>query len=253
MISVVIPTYNPKNYLSKVIKNKVDILNSSNLIYEIIIVNDGSTKNLDLYKNIKKEFINIDLKIYKQKNKGVSGARNYGVKKTQYEFIAFCDSDDMWDSRKLTIDFSLMINNNLDLIGSGLRFNGKSNFLRIKKLYTLNQMIKWGPHISSLIIKKDLFNKISGFRKNMRYAEDGDFLLRIIKSIGYVPYVEWDSTSNIDKKKPFGVQGLSASIYSMYKGELNCITKNLSLIYYLFIPLLSVKFLIRKIKINWSS
>lgn len=252
MISVVIPTYNPRNFILNVIKNKVDILDSSKLIYEIIIVNDGSTKNLDIYTKIKKEFIHVDLKIYKQKNKGVSGARNYGVKKTKYDFIAFCDSDDIWDSRKITIDLSLMIYNNLDLIGSGLRFNGKSNFLKIRKLYALHQMIKWGPHISSVIIKKELFNKIGGFRKKMRYAEDGDFLLRIIKIVGYMPYVEWNSTSNIDRKKPFGVQGLSASLYSMYKGEMYCITKNLSLIYYLFIPFTTMKFIIRKIKTYWS-
>ena len=91
-ISVIIPTYNRADLVQRAIKS---VLNQTKKPNEIIVVDDGSTDNT---KQILK---NYPVKILYQKNKGVSSARNIGIKNAKYEFIAFLDSDDEWIEEKL--------------------------------------------------------------------------------------------------------------------------------------------------------
>ena len=87
--SIIVPVYNTSNYIDKCINS---ILNQTYKNFEIIIVNDGSTDNsveiLEKYKSNKK------IKIINQKNKGLSGARNRGIKEASKDYILFIDSDD---------------------------------------------------------------------------------------------------------------------------------------------------------------
>ncbi|WED24156.1 glycosyltransferase family 2 protein [Vibrio sp. JC009] len=96
--SIIIPTYNRSKYI-------IDALNSvkqqtySN--YEVIIVDDGSDDNT---KQAVKNFISDDSKfqyINYQPNRGVSIARNIGIKQASGDVIAFLDSDNTWDSSYL--------------------------------------------------------------------------------------------------------------------------------------------------------
>ncbi len=95
-ISVVIPCFNCANTIENTLKS---IFAQTYGDYEIIAVDDGSVDNtahvLDKYKD------NITY-IY-QENGGVSRARNTGVQYAQGEWIAFCDSDDVWVPAKLEI------------------------------------------------------------------------------------------------------------------------------------------------------
>ena len=90
--SVIIPLYNKAPY---VIKSIESVLNQTFLDYELIIVDDGS----------KDESFNVALKaikghrqchIYKQKNAGVSVARNNGVDLSHGDYLCFLDADDWW-------------------------------------------------------------------------------------------------------------------------------------------------------------
>ncbi|MFT5660615.1 MAG: glycosyltransferase involved in cell wall biosynthesis [Sulfurimonas sp.] len=92
-ISVVIPTYNRYEFLKRALES---VFSQTYLPKEVIIVDDGSTDNTS---DIQKNFPNI-IYIY-QKNRGVSSARNVGIKNAKFEWITFLDSDDTWDERKL--------------------------------------------------------------------------------------------------------------------------------------------------------
>ena len=66
--------------------------------FEIVIVDDGSTdKSVEIVKSISDNRI----KLYQKENGGVSSARNYGIKKSQYDYIAFLDADDHWEPNYL--------------------------------------------------------------------------------------------------------------------------------------------------------
>lgn len=90
MISIIIPVYNIKKYLSKTIES---VLCQSYSDWELILVNDGST---DGSFEICKEYVNKDkrIRLINQNNKGVSWATYNGLKNAKGEYIAFADHDD---------------------------------------------------------------------------------------------------------------------------------------------------------------
>ena len=90
-LSIIIPVYNVEDYVQCTIESCLDQdFDSSN--YEIICVNDGSTDaSLDVLKRFQHR---SNLRIISQENKGVSVARNRGLKEAKGEFVWFVDSDD---------------------------------------------------------------------------------------------------------------------------------------------------------------
>lgn len=88
-LSIVIPAYNVEKTLSRAVDSVIVQIHND---CEIIIVNDGSTDNTakvaDNYKNIK------NVRILTTENRGLSAARNLGVKSAKGEYVAFLDSDD---------------------------------------------------------------------------------------------------------------------------------------------------------------
>ena len=90
-LSIIIPVYNVEEYIDECLNSVKDL---KELDYEIVIVNDGSTDN-SLSKIIEFEkSYNGNLKIINQENKGLSGARNTGIKNSSGDYIFFLDSDD---------------------------------------------------------------------------------------------------------------------------------------------------------------
>ena len=92
-ISVIIPTYNRILFLKRSIDS---VLAQTLQPYEIIIVDDGSTDGTSAM--IKKNYPN--LKLIFQENKGVSAARNIGVKASSGDWVCFLDSDDEWKKKQ---------------------------------------------------------------------------------------------------------------------------------------------------------
>jgi len=89
-ITVVIPLFNKEKYIGRAINS---VLNQTFGNFEIIIVNDGSTdKSMEEISKI----FDIRIKIIQQKNRGVSAARNAGIRNSKSDLIAFLDADDEW-------------------------------------------------------------------------------------------------------------------------------------------------------------
>jgi len=181
-ISVIIPTFNRSQYICDAIDS---VLAQTYPAHEIIIADDGSTDNTAaLLKKYGKR-----IKYLRQKNKGPSAARNLGIKKSTGEFIAFLDSDDLWDKNKLKeqIEFYKRINNfNLGMIDTFTKiidFKGKT-------ICVLN-CTKRGPALeelfyhnvinqtSSVLIKSSVFQEIGLFNENLGGAEDRELWIRI--------------------------------------------------------------------------
>ncbi|MFT5923651.1 MAG: hypothetical protein ACI9LE_000636 [Paraglaciecola sp.] len=100
--SVVIPLYNK---VDSVIRTLTSICEQRFAAAEIIVIDDGSTDD----SAAKVSALNIpNLILVKQKNQGVSAARNFGVKLAQYPHIAFIDADDQWSPFYL-YEMSLLI------------------------------------------------------------------------------------------------------------------------------------------------
>lgn len=111
-ISVIIPVYNTEKYLKECIDS---ILNQTLDLYEIIIVNDGSTDgSLKLINEYGERYSNIQ--IISQDNCGLGAARNLGLKMAEGEYVYFIDSDDILEKNALEYCYNLLSQNKLDML-----------------------------------------------------------------------------------------------------------------------------------------
>lgn len=104
LVSVIMPAYNSDNFIDTSISS---VLNQTYHNLELIIINDSST---DKTENIIKKYIDNRIVYLKnEKNLGVAKSRNLGINIAKGRFIAFLDSDDVWDFEKLEKQVSFMI------------------------------------------------------------------------------------------------------------------------------------------------
>ena len=93
--SIIIPLYNKANFIAKTLNS---VLNQTYTDFEVVIVNDGSTDNS---LEIVQIFDDKRIKLFTTKNQGVSATRNFGIKQSQGDYIAFLDADDIWEEKFL--------------------------------------------------------------------------------------------------------------------------------------------------------
>ena len=96
-ISIIVPIYNVEKYLEKCVES---LINQTYKNLEIILVDDESPDNCP---KICDDYINVDsrIKVIHQKNMGLSGARNSGIKIATGEYLVFQDSDDTLELNEL--------------------------------------------------------------------------------------------------------------------------------------------------------
>jgi len=177
LISVVIPTYNRSLVVVRAIES---VLAQTYQNLEIVIVDDGSTddtKNrLIPYKSNKK------IKYYYKQNGGVSSARNYGIRHSGGQYIAFLDSDDEFEKEKLMIQFNETSKYDVNLsVCSSVEIKGNKRKLinnqGMQSLFNQSIFFKMNFSISGsfFMIKRSpeiLFNE------NLVTGEDIDFVLK---------------------------------------------------------------------------
>ena len=178
--SVIIPTYNREKFLKIALES---VLGQTFKDFELIIVDDGSVDDTsELIKNYSDERI----KYYYQANMGVASARNQGFKLSKGEFIAFLDSDDRWDPRKLQITLNC-INKfpNIYFFHTEEIWYRRGKFLNQKKRhkkpsgYVFRQALPLCCiGISTAMIKREVFDTVGEFDETLPACEDYDFLLR---------------------------------------------------------------------------
>ncbi|WP_294961242.1 glycosyltransferase family A protein [Sulfurimonas sp.] len=187
-VSVVIPTYNRYEVLKRALKS---VYAQTHKPKEVIIIDDGST---DKTSQILKTF--PDAKYYYQKNSGVSSARNLGIKKSNFEWIAFLDSDDEWHPQKLQEHLKL----HQKCPKLQISYTDEKWIRNLKEVKIPKKYRKVGGDIfeeclshcfiapSSTIIHKNLLSEVGLFDESLEVCEDYDLWLRVamINEIGLV-------------------------------------------------------------------
>ena len=205
LISIIIPYYKKKFYISKTIKS---ILNQSHKNFEIIIIyDDNDMSELNYLKKIVKGDKRFKILINK-KNLGVSKSRNKGIKKSKGKYIAFIDSDDVWKKEKLKIQLRFMEKNNYMISHTNYEIINKTDKLlgcmSIKKSLDYNDLIyscdiglstvMINSKIKSIIKFPDIITKedyilwlslskkfkIYGIQKNLTLWRKGDTSIKYI-------------------------------------------------------------------------
>ncbi|ABN62364.1 glycosyltransferase family 2 protein [Shewanella baltica] len=226
-ISVIIPAFNAEKTIEESI-NSV-FLQDMNELIEIIVINDGST---DLTVNVVNKIIEQNplskIIILNQNNQGVATARNNGVNKAIGEYIAFLDSDDVWEKYKLKrqADF-LDMHLNFALVAGN--FNGLgADFTLLKKIESDNSyyevtfdnlLLKHYFQPSTVLLRKDIFVKVGGFKSGMTHAEEGLLFFKLAYS--HKCALDKNITINYGNgKHAFGDSGLASNLRKMQFGEL---------------------------------
>ncbi len=96
-VSVIIPTYNLSGLVGQAVES---VLGQSVTDFELVIVDDGSTDNT---REVIKKFVDKRIKYFYKDNGGVASARNFGIKNSSGDFVAFLDDDDLWPPDYLAV------------------------------------------------------------------------------------------------------------------------------------------------------
>lgn len=231
-ISVVIPMYNS----SKTILSTLNSVKTQTILpFEVLIIDDGS---LDESATIVEDFIsnNLTLNIHlvKKVNGGVSTARNAGIKLAQGDWIALLDSDDEWLPNKLERQIQVLSENpNIDFLGTNRNGESFSAVLwnKLEHLTKISaKLLLFKNYFSppTIIFKKQIFFELGGFDENQRYAEEGNYFIRIAQR--YNCYLLDESlVITGGRKAHFGHSGLSGNLKQMELGELKNIKDSLNL------------------------
>lgn len=196
-VSVIMPNYNCIEYIEKAINS---VLIQKNVLFELIIIDDGSTDGsteflIDMQKKHK------EIKLIRQCNKGVIYARNKAIKKSNSKYIAFLDADDFWLPNKLEKQINYMKKNpncglsftNYEHIDMNYKniidcfsyWEEISDYITGNKNYReLQDPVNFilSANIigtSSVVVKKDVIERAGGFDPTLKSASDWDCWLRV--------------------------------------------------------------------------
>lgn len=195
LISVIIPTYNRKELVEGAIQSA---LQQEPKNYEVIVIDDGSTDGT--FEHLESQ--NLPIIVVRKENGGVSSARNAGIKKAHGEYIAFLDSDDLWlpnilkeqsDYLETHPDIPLVyVDQFIELKGERInltRFTMKKLTHEQMSKFDLPGFAQSPPiHISSMIVRKSVFDELGYFNEDLKIHEDTEMWNRISEKyeLGYI-------------------------------------------------------------------
>jgi glycosyltransferase involved in cell wall biosynthesis len=190
-IDVIIPTYNRAHLISRSINS---VLNQTYKNFHLYIIDDGSTDNTS---DVLKSFLNIpNVHFLKQNNKGVSAARNLGIRKSSSCWICFLDSDDEWLPHKLQtqVNFHLLnpsipfIHSNEIWMRNNIRINPKLKFDKGNHEIFKRSLETCLISPSTVMLKRDLILSLGLFDENLTVCEDYDLWLKVLikNEIGFI-------------------------------------------------------------------
>lgn len=190
-VSVIIPTY---NRASLVVEAVASVLAQTYRDFEVIVVDDASRD--DTLERLDQFFPQIIL-VRNKIRRGVSGARNLGVRVARGEWLAFLDSDDLWLPEKLARQMaylaghpSMQICQTEEIwIRNGVRVNPPQTHRKLAGDIFLPSLKRCLVSPSAVILHRRLFEEMGGFDESLPAAEDYDLWLRIAcrYPVGLVP------------------------------------------------------------------
>jgi len=183
-VKIVLPNYNSAAYVSETIDS---VINQTFKNWKLTIIDDNS--NIETQKVLKNytDHPNINI-IWLKKNKRPGFCRNLAIRNSKSDYIAFIDSDDIWEEEKLSKQLDFMIKNKYYFTYTNyLTFEseGKKNNLREIKLSKYFNFEKFTRNTSiatsTMIIKKSLIGVVK-FSKT-KICEDYFFKCQILKKV----------------------------------------------------------------------
>lgn len=185
LVSIITPTYNSAKYIKETIES---VLNQTYSNWEMIIVDDDSKDNTqDVVEQIKDKRIKY---IKLSENSGAAIARNTAMKNANGKYMAFLDSDDIWEKDKLDKQLKFMKENNYNFTCTAyekIDENGKSlnKIFSPKKRADYNRILLDCPVGNSTVMYN--VDNLGKFEvPNIRKRNDDALWLQILKKEKFI-------------------------------------------------------------------
>jgi glycosyltransferase involved in cell wall biosynthesis len=189
LISVVIPYYNRRHHIDACVAS---VLGQSVAPAEVIVVDDGSRaeerRHLDRFGAPVRV---VDL----GRNQGVSAARNAGLAAARSDWIAFQDSDDVWEPDKLAAQWAhLAANPDCDGVHTAVRafYGGGKEIISDPlpaRLALEDALLHNVIRVQTLLARTSVLRAIGGFDPSLRVCEDDDLGIRLALAGARIDYL----------------------------------------------------------------
>lgn len=194
-VTVIIPAFNRVDYIDQTINS---VLEQTCHNVELIVVDDGSTDGT--YEKIKSYGDRLTLLTHENHtNKGQSAAINLGLLSATGKYVAILDSDDYWALNKLEIQVDYLEKHpDVGLVyTNGFAVDASGDFLY--HIYAGSHVEHNDPNNVLLdcyillpqnsLVRKSVYDRLSGFNESYRAAQDHDMLIRISEkaTFAYLP------------------------------------------------------------------
>jgi glycosyltransferase involved in cell wall biosynthesis len=178
-VSVIIPTYNRRDFVREAVAS---VLAQTYGDFELLVVDDGSD---DDTAAVVREFDGV--RYVFQPNRGVSAARNRGAALSGGELLAFLDSDDLWQPRKLEYQVAFFATHPQTRICQteeiwlrhGVRVNPRNKHRKVGGDIFARSLELCLVSPSAAMLRRELFERVGGFDESLPACEDYDLWLRI--------------------------------------------------------------------------
>ena len=191
-VSIIIPCFNHGLYIEEAIRSVEQITDKS--IYEIIIINDGSTDGHTL--KVLRDLEQNGYFILQQENKGLASARNNGIKLSKGKYFLPLDADNRIKKDYIEKGINIL-NENLDVgivYGNSLQF-GDENRVFIAGKYSLKRLMIKNYIDACAIIRKEAWEQVGGYDATVSPFEDWDINLSIATlgwKFDYIPEIMFE-------------------------------------------------------------
>lgn len=193
LVSVIIPAYDVAKFIGEALNSAFA---QSFKDYEVIVVNDGSPDTPELERTLAPYMPRM---VYiKQENRGVSAARNTGIKAARGSLIAFLDGDDVWLPHYLEVQVKrIQADPSIDVLYPNVVMFGDSSedgeeFMTLcpsNGEVTFERLLRQECNVSNCsIARKETIVRAGMFDESLRSVEDFDLWLRVIKGGGRIVY-----------------------------------------------------------------
>jgi glycosyltransferase involved in cell wall biosynthesis len=184
LVSVVIPSYNYAHYLPAAVHS---VLAQTFSDLELIIIDDGSTDNT---REAAAKFTDPRMRYVFKTNGGLASARNAGIANSRGKFLAFLDTDDLWLPQfletvlatfgRLPPGFAAVATSSqrIDPDGKPIVFDS-AVMNEERELTTRDFVFRNRPLSSSIVIRREVFEKCGLFDESLRSSEDRDMWIRL--------------------------------------------------------------------------
>ena len=181
LVSIIIPTFNRSEYLPRAIGS---VLKQTFKDFELIVVDDGST---DKTCQLLDSFSDPRIRYESQPNRGVSSARNRGIRNSNGTFLSFLDSDDEWMPSKLEKQLEalednpdyMIVHTEEMWIRNGQRINQKNKHRKYGGWVFRHCLPLCVISPSSILMHRKIFSKIGLFNEGFPVCEDYELWLRL--------------------------------------------------------------------------